>query len=69
MTLTLHRANVWSSATAVDPIMYYEVGGANLDPATRAQAEQLQPLGFVGKPFLTAELLDAVERAVKTVSG
>ncbi len=42
---------------------------ANLDPTTRAQAEPLQPLGFVGKPFLPAEVLDAVERAVKTVSG
>jgi two-component system, response regulator PdtaR len=40
---------------------------ANLDPTTRAQAEQLQPLGFVGKPFLPAEIIAAVERAVKSV--
>ena len=35
--------------------------------ATRAQAEALQPLGFVGKPFLAAEVLQAVERAAKSV--
>jgi CheY-like chemotaxis protein len=40
---------------------------ANLDPATRAQAEKLEPLGFVGKPFLPAELLAAVQRAVKAL--
>ena len=40
---------------------------ANLDTGTRAQAQQWQPLGFVGKPFMPAELLQAVEHAVKTV--
>jgi CheY-like chemotaxis protein len=40
---------------------------ANLDPTTRAQAEQLQALGFVGKPFLPAEVLSAMERAVKAL--
>ena len=40
---------------------------ANLDAATRAEAQPLQPLGFVGKPFLPAEVLEAVERAAKTV--
>jgi CheY-like chemotaxis protein len=42
---------------------------ANLDPATRAQAEQWQPLGFVGKPFLPAELIATLERAVRLVPG
>lgn len=41
---------------------------ANLDPATRAQAEQLQPLGFVGKPFLPADVIEAVARAVKSLA-
>lgn len=40
---------------------------ANLDPATRAQAEQLRPLGFVGKPFLPADVIEAVQRAVKSL--
>jgi DNA-binding NarL/FixJ family response regulator len=40
---------------------------ANLDPATRAQTEGLQPLGFVGKPFLPAEVLSALERAIEEV--
>jgi len=40
---------------------------ANLDPGTRAQAGQWQPLGFIGKPFLPAELLAALDRAVKAV--
>jgi two-component system, response regulator PdtaR len=38
---------------------------ANLDRETRAQAEPLQPLGFIGKPFLPAEVLEAVEGAVR----
>jgi hypothetical protein len=29
----------------------------------------LQPLGYVGKPFLPAEVITAVERAMKTVAG
>ncbi|HJY38670.1 MAG TPA: response regulator [Steroidobacteraceae bacterium] len=54
--------------------MLYECWGvrsiylsANLDPATRAQTDALQPLGFIGKPFLPAEAIEAVERAVKMV--
>jgi CheY-like chemotaxis protein len=42
---------------------------ANLDPTTRAQGEQLQALGFVGKPFLPAEVIAAVQRAVRALSG
>jgi two-component system, response regulator PdtaR len=40
---------------------------ANLDPVTRAEAEQWQPLGFIGKPFLPAEVRATLERAVKQV--
>ena len=54
--------------------MLYECWGvrsiylsANLDADTRAQAEQWRPLGFIGKPFLPAELLSAVERATKSL--
>ncbi len=55
--------------------MLYECWGvrsiflsANLDPATRAQTTQFQPLGFIGKPFMPSEIVDAVERALKTLS-
>jgi DNA-binding NarL/FixJ family response regulator len=54
--------------------MLYECWGvrsiflsANLDAATRAQAERMHPLGFVGKPFLPAQVLEAVAHAVKLV--
>jgi two-component system, response regulator PdtaR len=40
---------------------------ANLDPTTRAEAKQWQPLGFIGKPFLPAEVLSALERAAQRV--
>lgn len=42
---------------------------ANLDGETRAQAEQFKPLGFVGKPFLPAELSDAIARAVREIDA
>jgi two-component system, response regulator PdtaR len=52
--------------------MLYECWGvrsiylsANLDAETRTQAEQWQPLGFIGKPFLPAEILTAVARAAE----
>jgi two-component system, response regulator PdtaR len=54
--------------------MLYECWGvrsiylsANLDAATRAQTEPWQPLGFVGKPFRPADVLEAVERAARSV--
>ena len=37
---------------------------ANLDSETRQQAGNFKPLGFVGKPFLAAELLDAIAAAL-----
>jgi DNA-binding NarL/FixJ family response regulator len=56
--------------------MLYECWGvrsiylsANLDAATRAQTDQWQPLAFIGKPFLPAEVLEAVERAANLVPG
>jgi CheY-like chemotaxis protein len=56
--------------------MLYECWGvrsvfisANVDAGTRAHAERLQPLGFVGKPFLPAEVLEALDRAVRIVAG
>jgi hypothetical protein len=42
---------------------------ANLDAATRAQAAQWHPLGFIGKPFLPVDVVEAVERAEKSVPG
>jgi two-component system, response regulator PdtaR len=42
---------------------------ANLDPQSRAQAEECHPLGFVGKPFLPSHVIEAVEHAVKSVSS
>lgn len=55
--------------------MLYECWGvrsiylsANLDDATRAQAELLQPLAFVGKPFLPGEVLEAIERALRELA-
>lgn len=40
---------------------------ANLDEETRAHAGQFKPLGFVGKPFLAAELLDAIAAALREI--
>jgi two-component system, response regulator PdtaR len=40
---------------------------ANLDPETREQAGHFEPLGFVGKPFLAAELLDAIATALREI--
>jgi two-component system, response regulator PdtaR len=42
---------------------------ANLDSETRAQAQALQPLGFIGKPFLAAEILEAIERAQRELAA
>ncbi|MGH8185243.1 MAG: hypothetical protein ACREUC_01665 [Steroidobacteraceae bacterium] len=40
---------------------------ANLDPETREQAAHFKPLGFVGKPFLAVELLDAMAAALREI--
>jgi DNA-binding NarL/FixJ family response regulator len=41
---------------------------ANLDPATRAEAQRYRALGFIGKPFLTAEVNAALERAARELT-
>jgi DNA-binding NarL/FixJ family response regulator len=41
---------------------------ANLDAETREQATNFEPLGFVGKPFLPAELLGAIAGALRELS-
>ena len=43
---------------------------ANIDDEVRRQAAPLRPLGFIGKPFLAAEVIgavrDAAEKAVRS---
>jgi two-component system, response regulator PdtaR len=36
---------------------------ANIDDEVRRQAEPWEPLGFIGKPFLAAEVIAAVRQA------
>lgn len=36
---------------------------ANIDDEVRRQVAELQPLGFIGKPFLAAEVIAAVQGA------
>ena len=40
---------------------------ANIDDDVRRKVEPLQPLGFIGKPFLAAEVIAAVRDAARTV--
>lgn len=40
---------------------------ANIDDDVRTQVAPLQPLGFIGKPFLAADVIAAVQRAVLAV--
>jgi DNA-binding NarL/FixJ family response regulator len=42
---------------------------ANIDDDIRRQAEPLQPLGFIGKPFLAAEVIAAVRDAARVTSS
>jgi two-component system, response regulator PdtaR len=42
---------------------------ANIDRETRAQAEPMQPLGFVGKPFLPGDILEAIEAALRKLAN
>jgi CheY-like chemotaxis protein len=42
---------------------------ANLDEQVRAASARLQPLGYIGKPFLPSEVLAALERAVRDSAG
>lgn len=41
---------------------------ANIDDDVRKQVEPLQPLGFIGKPFLAAEVIAAVQGAALAVT-
>ncbi len=38
---------------------------ANIDEDVRTQAAKFQPLGFIGKPFLAAEVIAAVQAAAR----
>jgi DNA-binding NarL/FixJ family response regulator len=38
---------------------------ANLDAETRERATQLRALGFVGKPFLSSEVQEAIAKALR----
>ena len=40
---------------------------ANIDDEVRRQAEPFMPLGFIGKPFLAAEVIAAVRAAAMRV--
>lgn len=40
---------------------------ANIDDEVRRQVAELQPLGFIGKPFLAAEVIAAVKAAAQAV--
>jgi len=40
---------------------------ANIDDEVRKRVADLQPLGFIGKPFLAAEVIAAVRAAALTV--
>ncbi|MBL8270884.1 response regulator [Steroidobacter sp.] len=40
---------------------------ANIDDEVRRKVAELQPLGFIGKPFLAAEVIAAVQTAARTV--
>lgn len=42
---------------------------ANIDDAVRNRVADLQPLGFIGKPFLAAEVITAVQGAAKTIES
>lgn len=39
----------------------------NIDREMRAKAEELRPLGYLGKPFMAGDVLAALERAVRQI--
>jgi hypothetical protein len=39
---------------------------SNIDDEVRRQAEPFMPLGFIGKPFLAAEVIAAVRAAASS---
>lgn len=42
---------------------------ANIDEAVRNRVADLEPLGFIGKPFLAAEVIAAVQAAAITIDS
>lgn len=42
---------------------------ANIDEAVRNRVADLQPLGFIGKPFLAAEVISAVQAAAISIES
>lgn len=42
---------------------------ANITDEVRQQVAELQPLGFIGKPFLAAEVIAAVRNAARTTAA
>lgn len=42
---------------------------ANIDDSVRRRVADLQPLGFIGKPFLAAEVISAVQAAAIVVDS
>lgn len=63
-----------SSGVDVARQLYQEHGvrclfiSANIDDEVRAQVSGLQPLGFIGKPFLAAEVIAAVQAAALVIT-
>lgn len=63
-----------SSGVDVARQLYQEHGvrclfiSANINEEVRAQVAGLQPLGFIGKPFLTAEVISAVQAAARAIA-
>ena len=57
----LHAARVLFERWGIRSIFI----SANLDDQARAASRELQPLGYIGKPFLPSEILTALERAVR----
>lgn len=42
---------------------------ANIDDEVRRRASELRPLGFIGKPFLAAEVIAAVQAAALAIAS
>jgi DNA-binding response OmpR family regulator len=61
----LHAAQALFDAWGVRSIFI----SANLDEQMRTASARLQPLGYIGKPFLPAEVLAALERAVRETAA
>ena len=63
-----------SSGVDVARQLYQEHGvrclfiSANIDDEVRAQVSGLKPLGFIGKPFLAAEVIAAVQAAALVIT-